>query len=362
MNPAASDLAAELGERVELDRGRRPRRPTQIIAPPSSTRRRRGTRRASASGEERQVARDELGRARVRRASPTPPKYGIGIACTSRSRTRARRRTASASSRATTRAGSVTAAATTKTRRYSRIGRRQAPRRLDPGARRTRSAAASSGRRRPARSDPRASRRCSRRSSRHAARRSGRRRGRPSPRPPSMSSASSTVGRGRVAGVLALLTASGPVRSSSVEGAGVVRACVRRRCRGVSPRSQCQRRLLAADHGQRARPERLDQRAGPRGHLGRQRVERRRGADQHRRRHVPAAALGVEEPLAPRRGRTRRRPSRRRCRWGARRACRRGRRRRRPRAPPHAAPGRRVDRARRPWCQAPRRLSRSAGP
>jgi hypothetical protein len=58
-----------------------------------------------------------------------------------------------------------------------------------------------------------------------------------------------------------------------------------------------QRRLLAADHGQRAGPERLDGRPEPRGDVDGEGVERRRSADQHRWRHLPPATLGVEEVL-----------------------------------------------------------------
>ena len=56
--------------------------------------------------------------------------------------------------------------------------------------------------------------------------------------------------------------------------------------------------------------------ARPRGHALGERVERRGGGDQHRRRHVAAPALGVQQALHGLRGRRRRRRCRRRCRWG----------------------------------------------
>ena len=54
-----------------------------------------------------------------------------------------------------------------------------------------------------------------------------------------------------------------------------------------------QGRLLAADQRERPRPELLDERAGLGGTSVGQRVEGRGGADQHRRRHLAAAALGA---------------------------------------------------------------------
>ena len=56
-----------------------------------------------------------------------------------------------------------------------------------------------------------------------------------------------------------------------------------------------QRRLRVADQRERSRPELLDQGARVAGHPDRERVERGRRRDEHRRRHLPAAALGLQQ-------------------------------------------------------------------
>ena len=79
-----------------------------------------------------------------------------------------------------------------------------------------------------------------------------------------------------------------------LEGDLVVRHPHRDRAAGVAE-VPLQRRLGVADQGQRPGPELLDERAGVARDPDRERVERGGRRDQHRRRHLATAALGVEQ-------------------------------------------------------------------
>ena len=104
------------------------------------------------------------------------------------------------------------------------------------------------------------------------------------------------LGRGRAAGQVGRADRERAGALEDLQGDRVVGHPHRDRAAGVAE-VPLQRGVGVADQGQRAGPELLDQGSGPRRDPDRQRVEGGGRRDQDRRRHVAAAALGVEQPL-----------------------------------------------------------------
>ena len=104
------------------------------------------------------------------------------------------------------------------------------------------------------------------------------------------------LGRGRAAGQVGRADRERAGALEDLQGDRVVGHPHRDGAAGVAE-VPLQRGVGVADQGQRAGPELLDQRPGPGRDPDRQRVEGGRRRDQDRRRHVAAAALGVEQLL-----------------------------------------------------------------